>query len=242
MSTFLFLHGAFHGGWLSQKTIALLHAQGHDCHAPTLSGCGYLAHARPEVDLQNHIDDILNYIEDEELHDIILVTHGYSGMIGGAVMMLAEHRLRHVLFVDAAIPRHHHSFFDLADDTTRAMLSSPGSAAGYLAPCSCASLGIAGPLADWFSSRQREFPGMPLHSPFPMPFEPRNLPVTYFLCQSTMAPLYPRMAAQAIDMGWNVERLHSGHCPMVTEPRHFMIKILFNSASRYDVVKFLESS
>ncbi len=43
MASFLFVHGAFQGGWVWRKVIDLLRTKGHDPHAPTLSGCGYLA-------------------------------------------------------------------------------------------------------------------------------------------------------------------------------------------------------
>jgi hypothetical protein len=42
METFLFVHGAFQGGWVWCKVADFLRTRGHDVHTPTLSGCGYL--------------------------------------------------------------------------------------------------------------------------------------------------------------------------------------------------------
>lgn len=232
MSTFLFLHGAFHGGWLWRKVGGLLQAQGHDCHTPTLSGCGYLARRSPHIDLQTYIDDVLNYIEDEELQDIILVSHGFSGLVGGAVMLLARHRLRHAIFVDAAIPRHRQSFFALADDKTRAMLDSDDE--GFVAPWVPGVFGITVPLAGWFASRQRPFPARALHTPFPLPFAAQPLPATFMLGSMTPLAMYCDMARRAQELGWAVEQLYSGHCPMVTDPRHLTMKIVLTAASHYD--------
>lgn len=42
MATFVFVHGAFQGGWVWRQVAGLLQEQGHKVHTPTYSGCGYL--------------------------------------------------------------------------------------------------------------------------------------------------------------------------------------------------------
>jgi hypothetical protein len=39
MATFLFVHGAFQGGWVWGKVADILRQGGHGVHTPTLSGC-----------------------------------------------------------------------------------------------------------------------------------------------------------------------------------------------------------
>ena len=88
MANFFFVHGAFQGGWVWGKVAEMLRTRGHDVHTPTLSGCGYLAKdTDEEINLDNFISDIRNYIEFEDLSEIILVAHSFSGMICGALMM-----------------------------------------------------------------------------------------------------------------------------------------------------------
>jgi len=61
MTTFVLVHGAWHGGWCWSRTARLLRAQGHEVHAPTLTGVGERAHlAGTEVNLSLHIRDICN--------------------------------------------------------------------------------------------------------------------------------------------------------------------------------------
>ena len=53
MSTFVLLHGAWHGGWAWQRVTPLLRAAGHQVHAPTLTGVSDRAHLlNPQVGVQ----------------------------------------------------------------------------------------------------------------------------------------------------------------------------------------------
>ena len=64
MASFLFVHGAFQGGWVWGKVLTLLQNQGHAVHAPTLSGCGYLyLESSPENDLKTYIRDKASYLD-----------------------------------------------------------------------------------------------------------------------------------------------------------------------------------
>jgi len=68
MTTFVLVHGGFHGGWCWKRLVPLLHAAGHDVYTPTLTGLGERAHlAHPSIDLETHIQDILNVFEYEDL-------------------------------------------------------------------------------------------------------------------------------------------------------------------------------
>lgn len=64
MASFLFVHGAFQGGWVWQKISTILQRQGHTIHAPTLTGCGYLFPAnQPENNLMTFIEEQAIYFE-----------------------------------------------------------------------------------------------------------------------------------------------------------------------------------
>ena len=52
MSTFVLVHGAWHGGWCWDRVAPLLRAAGHEVHAPTLTGLCERAHLlSPQVGL-----------------------------------------------------------------------------------------------------------------------------------------------------------------------------------------------
>jgi pimeloyl-ACP methyl ester carboxylesterase len=66
-----------------------------------------------EVDLQTHINDVVNLILFEDLHDIVLTGHSYGGMVITGVMDRVPDRIKHVVFLDAAVPEDGMSIWDL---------------------------------------------------------------------------------------------------------------------------------
>ncbi len=103
--TFVIVHGATGGGW-DWKTIANgLITQGHTVYRPTLSGLGDRAHlASEEIKLTTHITDVANLIEFEQLNDVILLGHSYGGMVITGVANRMPERIKHLTFLDAAVP------------------------------------------------------------------------------------------------------------------------------------------
>jgi pimeloyl-ACP methyl ester carboxylesterase len=71
MATFVLVHGAWCNGTLWRTFTPLLRAHGHDVFAPTLTGLGERSHlAGPDVDLDTHIADLVNFLRVEDLTGI----------------------------------------------------------------------------------------------------------------------------------------------------------------------------
>jgi pimeloyl-ACP methyl ester carboxylesterase len=105
VATFVLVHGMWAGGWYWQKVRPLLRAAGHEVFSPTLTGLGERVHlARPEVDLDTHIDDVVNVMRYEDLRDVVLVGHSYAGMVIGGVADRAPERLARLVYLDAFVP------------------------------------------------------------------------------------------------------------------------------------------
>jgi len=103
--TFLFVHGAWHGGWCWAKTAQELRAKGHDTHAPTLTGLGEHAHlAHAGITPDSHVEDILAVIKWRELNDIILVGHSYGGLIITGVASAVPEKISSLIYLDAFVP------------------------------------------------------------------------------------------------------------------------------------------
>ena len=67
-SSFLLIHGAWHGGWCWRFVVDRLVARGHRVFAPTLTGLGERRHlVEAATSLDVCIEDIANLIEAEEL-------------------------------------------------------------------------------------------------------------------------------------------------------------------------------
>jgi pimeloyl-ACP methyl ester carboxylesterase len=115
MATFVLVHGGGHGGWCYQPLARLLRAQGHEVYAPTLTGLSERQHLlSPDIDLDMHITDIVNVLQFEDLHDVILVGHSYGGMVITGVADRATNRVGHRVYLDAAYPTNGQSLVDHA--------------------------------------------------------------------------------------------------------------------------------
>lgn len=104
-ATFLFVHGAWHGGWCWRATQRALHKMRHETHAPTLTGLGerlHLAHA--DITPDSHVEDILAVIKWRELDDIVLVGHSYGGLIITGVASQVPEKIRTLIYLDAFAP------------------------------------------------------------------------------------------------------------------------------------------
>src|SRR5690606_24649520 len=112
--TFVLVHGATAGGWEWKRTGQFLSDDGHTVYRPTLTGLGEREHLNStEVDLATHINDVVNLVLFEDLHDVVLTGHSYGGMVVTGVMDRIPERLKHVVFLDAAVPEDGQSIWDL---------------------------------------------------------------------------------------------------------------------------------
>jgi hypothetical protein len=74
MNTFLLVHGAWESGWVWQSVTPLLEKTGHKVYTPSLTGLGERSHLlNKDVNLETHIQNILNLIKWERLKNITLV-------------------------------------------------------------------------------------------------------------------------------------------------------------------------
>src|SRR5450432_3184905 len=113
-TTFLVCHGAWGGGFSWKKMHPLMHAAGHRLVTPTYTGLGEREHlANPSIDLETHIQDILNVIKYEDLRDIVLIGHSYGGMVATGVADRARDRIAQLIYLDAFVPKDGQSLHDL---------------------------------------------------------------------------------------------------------------------------------
>lgn len=130
--TYLIVHGAFGGGYAWQQVDSLLTGQGHKVYRPTLTGLGERYHlASPKINLSTHVNDIVNLILFENLHDIVLVGHSYGGMVVTGVADSLPDRIAQVVYLDAHIAEDRKSAFDLRVGGTDLMQFEKG---GVLIP------------------------------------------------------------------------------------------------------------
>ncbi|HWF88614.1 MAG TPA: alpha/beta hydrolase [Pyrinomonadaceae bacterium] len=103
--TIVIVHGAWGGAWAFKKVEAMLRDKGFQVYRPQLTGQGERVHlARPDIGLNTHIDDVVNTILYEDLHDIILVGHSYGGMVITGVADRVPDRIKRLVYLDAMVP------------------------------------------------------------------------------------------------------------------------------------------
>jgi pimeloyl-ACP methyl ester carboxylesterase len=153
MATFVLIHGSFHGGWCWQKVERLLRQSGHEVYTPTLTGLGERSHlATRQTGLEVHIQDILNAIKYEDLHETVLVGHSYAGLVMAGVAEVVPERLSRLIHLDAFIAHDGKSAFDLMPGMGPAWTQMAGSYGdGWrVPPMSPEELGITNPAeAAW---------------------------------------------------------------------------------------------
>ena len=114
MSTFVLVHGAWHGAWCWRRVERLLRAQGHEVFTPTLTGLGERAHLMSrQIDLETHIADVLGVLRSEDLRDIILCGHSYGGMVITGVADREPEHIAALVYLDAFVPENGECTLDL---------------------------------------------------------------------------------------------------------------------------------
>src|ERR1700745_1432679 len=112
--------GAWSAGWAWKKMRPLTEAAGHRLFTPSYTGLGERAHlANPSIDLETHIQDVLNVIKYEDLRDVVLVGHSYGGMVATGVADRARDRISRLIYLDAFVPTDGQSLMDANPPATR---------------------------------------------------------------------------------------------------------------------------
>jgi pimeloyl-ACP methyl ester carboxylesterase len=103
--TIVIVHGAWGGAWAFKRVEAMLRDKGYNVYRPQLTGLGDRVHlARPDIGLSTHIEDVVNMILFEDLHDITLVGHSYGGMVITGVADRVPDRIKRLVYLDALLP------------------------------------------------------------------------------------------------------------------------------------------
>ena len=88
VSTYVLIHGAWHGGWCWDKVVPLLKMRGHRVEAPDLPGHGKDETPISEISLGAYAEKICKVL-DVQSEGVILVGHSLGGI---AISQAAEYR------------------------------------------------------------------------------------------------------------------------------------------------------
>jgi pimeloyl-ACP methyl ester carboxylesterase len=230
-TTFVFVHGAWHGGWCWNRLVPLLEAAGHRALTVTLTGLGDRAHlCGPSIDLDTHVTDVASMLEMDDLNDVVLVGHSYGGMVISGAAERAWKRIRRLVYLDALVPDHGQCAFDLNSAQFRERLEREAKEKGdgyKIAPI-VDILGIddAEDL-EWVRTRLRPHPMGTFSRPVDAPAFASRIPSTFILCKRFG---FGDTAERCRRKGWPVLEIDCGHDAMIVKPRE-LCELLVRAAA-----------
>jgi pimeloyl-ACP methyl ester carboxylesterase len=243
MANFVLVHGAWHGAWCWQRVAQPLQQQGHRVHAVTLTGLGERAHLlSAAITLDTHIDDVIHLIEAEELDNVVLAVHSYAGMVGTAVADRLSERLKHLVYVDAVLPKPGESWSSTQSAATQQQRLAAAQASAHFSfpPPDPDVFGLHDADHAWVKRRQTPHPGNTYQTP--LQFDAKRVAAiarTYIDCTApalaTIAPSRLRARdAKFWDGAWlpgsKVVEIQTGHDPMISAPAE-LTQILLDCAA-----------
>jgi pimeloyl-ACP methyl ester carboxylesterase len=223
IGTYVLVHGAWHGGWCWAKVARLLRDAAQEVYTPTLTGLGERAHlARPEIDLETHIQDVVAVLEAEELRQVTLVGHSYGGMVISGVAARTSGRIAQLVYLDAFVPEAGKSLLDhMSAERAQAMRDGAQTQGeGWkVPPFPPERFGVTSQRdTEWLSKHLVPQPLRTFEQPLPAAGGDK-LKRTYVYCSKPASGAFDQFAERLRDdRKWTFHDVKTGHDAMVTAP------------------------
>ncbi|MFF3640560.1 alpha/beta fold hydrolase [Streptomyces sp. NPDC002564] len=113
MTAFVLVSGGYTGGWLWREVAAGLRAAGAEVHPATLTGLGDRRHlAGPGVDLDTHIEDLVQLIDHVDAPEVVLVGYCYGIYPSAGAAGRRPGRVSRLVYLDSPMPQDGYSMID----------------------------------------------------------------------------------------------------------------------------------
>ena len=113
MSTFVLVHGAWHGAWCWYKVVPRLTQAGHRVLAPDLPSLGRDRTPVAEISLDSWADSICKVVE-AAVEPVILVGHSRGGIVISAVAERVPKRIAMLVYLTAFLLRDRETLLEVA--------------------------------------------------------------------------------------------------------------------------------
>ena len=121
MSTFVLVHGAWHGAWCWEKVVPLLEEAGHGVVAPDLPGHGEDGTPMPELSMQVYADRVARAV-DEAAEPVILVGHSMGGIVVSLVAEARPDRVRTLVYLTGFLLEDGNTLLSVAENDEEAIV------------------------------------------------------------------------------------------------------------------------
>lgn len=236
MSTFVLVHGAWHGSWCWKRVRRILQAQGHEVFTPTLTGVADRSHLNaPSINLDTHIEDVVNLIRWEELSDITLCGHSYGGAVITGIADRVPETIRALVYLDAFVPEDGENLLQHLPPEQREGMLAGCKAVGEgwkMPPIPAEVFNLNAADRDWVNSQCTMQSVETFQQPIRLTGGIGKISnVTYIRATGfDEGSPFPPFVAKARAKGWKTHEVGCGHDVMVDEPEE-LSRLLVAAAS-----------
>jgi hypothetical protein len=220
VSTYVLVHGAWHGAWCWERVTPLL--AGHDVRTPTLTGLGERAgEASADVNLDTHIADIVAALDG--LSDAVLVAHSYAGFPAhGAAERVGVGRL---VLLDAFIPRSGETMADHVGERGDQYRAAAADDPAWQAPAPPAAvLGVAEADLEWVDGAMTPQPVQTYLQPITLTGAAERVDRFYIDCTTPSLATLDESKRRMADVPG--AQLACGHDAMIAAPHELAALLL----------------
>lgn len=230
MTTYVLVHGAWHGSWCWKRVRRALQLQGHDVFTPTLTGVGERAHLlAPTVNLDTHINDVVNLIRLEDLNDVVLCGHSYGGCVIRGVADRIGDRISRLVYLDAFVLENGESLHAALppEQANLQIEAAQKDGEGWkVAPIPAAAFGVNAADLAWVDRQCTMQSIATFQQPLVLQTEP-SIPSLHVLATGWSHSPFPLFHERAKTKGWQTLSIDCGHDVMLDRPEE-LVRILLN--------------
>ena len=223
MSTYVLVHGAWHGSWCWKRVRSALQAMGHEVFTPTLTGVAERSHLlSPHVDLDTHINDVANLIRLEELSDVVLCGHSYGGAVISGVADRIPERVGALVYLDAFVLENGQSLHDSLPAPMRDIQLEQAAQSGdgwKVPPIPAEGFNVNPKDRDWVNRQCTPQPLATFQQPLRLTGAIEGIRNVTFILAAAWSPApFSYFREKAVAKGWRTVDMQCGHDVMLDMP------------------------
>ncbi|MEU0881005.1 alpha/beta hydrolase family protein [Lentzea sp. NPDC005914] len=208
MTTFVLVHGAWHGPWAWDRVVPLLRAAGTHTITVDLT-------TPADRGLHDDADSVIATVDTVQDNDIVLVGHSYAGLVVREAADARPDAVGHVVLVDGWAGPDGASLVSLAPDAFARTVRAAADSRGQIPAPAPESFGITDPeTAAWLTPRLLPQPLRTFTEPTRLTRAVDRVPGTAVCCRPRTYP-FDELGAAA---GYRTLALDGPHDVMLTHP------------------------